>query len=172
MLAALKAGHGFVSNGPMLGLLLDGHKPGDSIASRRKVPYRVALRSPVPVDHLELVSNGEVVQRFDLAGDRMRFDTQGMIALPPGGWMLLRAWNDGADPAVLDLYPYATTNPVWLDGTAPDARADATYFAAWLGRVIEAAAARDDYNDATEKDATLAYLRDAQAKFRNLAGER
>jgi len=172
MLAALEAGHGFVSNGPMLGLLLDGHKPGDSIASGRKVPYRIALRSPVPVDHLELVSNGEVVQRLDITGDRMHFDTQGVIELPSGGWVLLRAWNDGPDPTVLDLYPYATTNPVWLDGTAPDARADATYFAAWLGRVIEAAAARDDYNDAAEKAATLAYLREAQAKFHNLAGER
>jgi TolB protein len=172
VLTALKAGHGFVSNGPLLGLLLDGRKPGDTIASGRKVPYRVAMRSLVPVDHLELVANGEVVQRFDLTGERMRFDMRGAIALPRGGWVLLRAWNDGADPAVLDLYPYATTNPVWLDGTAPDARADAAYFVAWLGRVIEAAAARDDYNDAAEEDATLAYLREAQAKFRNLAGER
>ncbi len=172
VLAALKAGHGFASNGPLLGLLLDGHKPGDSIAAGRKVSYRVALRSPVPVDHLELVSNGEVVQRFDLTGERMRFDAQGAIELPRGGWLLLRAWNDHADPAVLDLYPYATTNPLWLQGMAPDARADAAYFAAWLDRVIEAASAREDYNDATEKDATLAYLREAQVKFRTLAGER
>jgi Tol biopolymer transport system component len=70
VLPALKSGRGFVTNGPLLGLLLDGHKPGDTIASGRSVPYRVALRSPVPVDHLELVSNGEVVQRFDLTGDR------------------------------------------------------------------------------------------------------
>ena len=172
VLAALKAGHGFASNGPMLGLLLDGRKPGESIAAGRKVPYRVALRSPVAVDHLELVSNGEVVKRFDLTGDRTQLDAQGEIELPRGGWLLLRAWNDIADPAVLDLYPYATTNPVWLQGTAPDARADATYFVAWLGRVIEAASARDDYNDAAEKGATLAYLREAQDKFRKMAGER
>ena len=126
----------------------------------------------MPVDHLELVSNGKVVHRFDLTGDRTRFDAQGEIDLPHGGWVLLRAWNDDADPAVLDLYPYATTNPMWLQGTAPDARPDAAYFAAWLGRVIEAASARDDYNDAAEKDATIAYLREAQVKFRTLAGER
>jgi Tol biopolymer transport system component len=172
VLPALKSGRGFVTNGPLLGLLLDGHKPGDTIASGRSVPYRVALRSPVPVDHLELVSNGEVVQRFDLTGDRTRLDASGEIALPHGGWLLLRAWNDDADAKVLDLYPYATTNPVWLQGTAPDAHADAAYFVAWLDRVIEAASARDDYNDATEKNATLAYLREAQAKFRTMAGAR
>jgi TolB protein len=172
VLPALKGGRGFVTNGPLLGLLLDGHKPGDTIASGRSVPYRVALRSPVPVDHLELVSNGEVVQRFDLTGDRTRLDASGEITLPHGGWLLLRAWNDDADAKVLDLYPYATTNPVWLQGTAPDAHADAAYFVAWLDRVIEAASARDDYNDATEKDSTLAYLREAQAKFRTMAGAR
>jgi hypothetical protein len=171
MLAALKAGQGFVSNGPMLGLLVDGHKPGDTITSRKGLPYRIALRSPVPVDHLELVRNGEVVKRFELTGNRMLFDAEGEIADAQGGWLLLRAWNDGADPVLLDLYPYATTNPVWLDGPTPDARADAAYFVAWLGRVIEAANARDDYNDAAEKDATLAYLRDAQAKFQAMAGE-
>ena len=40
----------------------------------------------------------------------------------------------------------------------------------WLDRVIEAASARDDYNDASEKDATLAYLREARAKFQAMAG--
>jgi hypothetical protein len=131
MLAALKGGHGFVSNGPLLGLLVDGHKPGETIAARSGLSYRIALRSPVPVDHLELVRNGEVVKRFDLTGDRMHFDAEGALADAQGGWLLLRAWNDGADPLLLDLYPYATTNPVWLEGPVPDARGDAAYFVAW-----------------------------------------
>ncbi len=169
--AALKAGRGFVTNGPLLGLLVDGHKPGDTIASKR-AQYRVALRSLVPVDHLELVANGVVVKRFDLTGDRTHFDGAGTIDLPQGGWLLLRAWNDEADPLLLDLYPYATTNPLWLEGTAPDANADAAYFIAWIDRLIEAASARDDYNDASEKSATLAYLHEAQSLIRKRAGDR
>ena len=52
------------------------------------------------------------------------------------GWIVLRAWNDGADPHVLDIYPYATTSPVYLQlpgGLPPDPE-DAAYFAAWLDR--------------------------------------
>jgi Tol biopolymer transport system component len=172
VLAALKAGRGFATNGPLLGLLVDGRKPGETIATRGRVPYRVSLRSPFAVDHLELVSNGAVVKRFDLTGDRTSFDAEGEVELAQGGWLLLRAWNDDADPKLLDLYPYATTNPVWLEGPAPDAREDAAYFVAWLGRVIDAASARDDYNDAGEKAATLAYLREAQAMFAKRAGDR
>ncbi|MES1154768.1 MAG: CehA/McbA family metallohydrolase, partial [Rhodanobacter sp.] len=93
-LNALKAGHGFASNGPLLGLLLDGVRPGTQLAPGRH-HYRVALRSPVAVDHLELVHNGQVVKAFTLSGDRRHLDAEGDLDLA-GGWVLLRAWNDGA----------------------------------------------------------------------------
>ncbi|MFC3814639.1 CehA/McbA family metallohydrolase [Lysobacter sp. GCM10012299] len=174
VLASLKQGHSFVSNGPLLGLIVSGRKPGDtlSLSAPGRASYRVALRSPVAIQHLELVQDGRVVKQFALTGDRRSFDAEGELELAQGGWVLLRAWNDGADPQVLDLYPYATTNPVWLDlpGGVPPAGEDAAYFAAWLGRVIEAADARDDYNDAEEKRATLDYLRAAQAIYQGKAG--
>lgn len=167
--SALKSGHGFVSNGPLLGLLVDGRKPGETTRANRSHSYRIALRSPVAMDHLELVNNGKVVKTFALSGDRRSLDSDGTVELE-GGWVLLRAWNDGADPQVLDLYPYATTNPVWLgDARAASAPQDAAYFARWLDRVIEAAAARNDYNDAGERNETLEYLRQARERYRAIA---
>ena len=72
---------------------------------------------------------------------------------------------------MLDIYPYATTSPVYLEGFGPrpDARQDAAYFVTWLDRVIEAARARsDDYNDEREKQSTLDYLEQARAPTRRL----
>jgi hypothetical protein len=94
------------------------------------------------------------------------------LRLERGGWVVLRAWNAAADPLVLDLYPYATTSPVYLADGAPlrTRQADAAYFVTWMERVLAEAAARDDYNDAHEKDATLAYLRQARDGYRVLAG--
>jgi hypothetical protein len=90
---ALKAGRSFASNGPLLGLILDGARPGDALARAGpgSTRYRIALRSPVPVDHLELVHNGRVVRSFRLAGDRRTLDAEGSIAIEAGGWILLRA---------------------------------------------------------------------------------
>jgi hypothetical protein len=165
-LVALKAGHGFASNGPMLGLLVDGKKPGESThAASNTNTYKVAMRSIVPVDHLELVVNGEVVHAFELGPDRTTFDGEGTVSLPPGGWILLRAWNDGAHPDVLDIYPYATTNPVWVAGDVVADAADVAYFVAWLDRVIAAADARTDWNNAEEERETLDYLRTARAIY-------
>jgi hypothetical protein len=121
-------------------------------------------------DHLELVQNGKVIRRFDLKGDRKRYDSSGTIELAEAGWVVLRAWNDDAHQDVLDLYPYATTSPIYLDGASPPpAPADAAYFVAWMDRVIEAAGARGDWNNDDERRRTLEYLGSARDKFLALA---
>ena len=87
------------------------------------------------MDHLELVQNGRVLKTFELTGDRTRFDWSGDVEIAPGGWLVLRAYNDTANPWVLDLYPYATTSPIYIDGPTPPAPEDAAYFVAWMDRV-------------------------------------
>jgi len=168
LLDALKAGHTFVSNSALLGLTIGGKRPGDALPRAGNFTTRVSMRSPVPMDHLELVQNGRVIKAFALTGDRTRFDWSGDVDLT-GGWTLLRAFNDRAHPWVLDLYPYATTSPVYVDAPAPAAPGDAAYFASWMDRVIEAANARGGWNNEQEKSDTLAYLEQARAKFRALA---
>jgi len=171
---ALKQGRGFVSNGPLLGLEIGGVRPGGTlqVGATGRANYRVAFRSPVAVDHLELVMNGQVVRTFKLGHVRQQLDASGELPLARSGWLVLRAWNDAANPQVLDIYPYATTSPVYVQAArpAPDARDDATYFVTWLDRVIEAAAARTDYNDETEKRETLDYLRKARDQYAARAG--
>ena len=171
--AALRAGRSFVTNSALLGLEVDGQRPGGSIPdATAPLPFRIALRSPVPIDHLELVHNGRVIRQFEMTGDRRNFDGSGELQLDAGGWLLLRAWNEAADPLVLDLYPYATTSPIWLESPAPmPAAADAAYFTAWMDRVIAAAEARVDFNNEQERRATLDYLEEARALFRALHGQ-
>jgi hypothetical protein len=173
LLAALKSGRTFASNGPLLGLEVDGKHPGEVVSrsAPARLHFRIALRSPVAVQHLELVENGKVVKAFALHGDRRRFDAEGDLPVSQSGWLVLRAWNDGSDPEVLDIYPYATTSPVYLElpGGLPRDAADAAYFVTWLDRVIADAGARDDYRNAAERIAVLNYLQKARDHFRALA---
>ena len=82
--------------------------------------------------------------RADRTGEVVNFE--GDIAIPGSGWMLLRATNTTPQTLVRDIYPYGTTNPVWIDaGTpVPKASEDANYFVRWIDRVIESASKRDD----------------------------
>ena len=168
--SALKEGRTFATNGPQLALEVDGKAPGDTLtvpAEGQTVRYRAALRSPVAVDHFEVVQNGVVVARHRLGKGRTQADVSGQLKLRESGWVVLRAWNDGADPLIFDIYPYATTSPVYVSvGGAPtNSPADAKYFVHWLDRAIAAAEGRTDYNDDRERQATLDYLRAAQAVY-------
>jgi Tol biopolymer transport system component len=173
VLAALKAGRTFASNGPLLGLEVDGKHPGDVVSRARQetIHYRVALRSPVEVNHLELVQNGKVVKSFALGDDRRRLDAEGDLSIGTSGWLVLRAWNDGSDPEVLDIYPYATTSPIYfeLPGGMPSDPQDAAYFVSWLDRVIADAGKRSDYRTDDERRAVLDYLREARSRYVALA---
>jgi dipeptidyl aminopeptidase/acylaminoacyl peptidase len=165
----LKQGRTFVSNGPLIGLDVAGKHPGDVLALRAagKLEYHAALRSLVPVDHFELIYNGRVVATHALDGARTSAEVSGSIEVSESGWLVLRAWNDQADPRVLDIYPYASTSPVYVTVGAkpPRSPADATYFVRWLDRVIEAADKRSDYNNTHEKELTLDYLSSARRIF-------
>jgi TolB protein len=168
--AALKQGRTFASNGPQLAIEVEGKSPGDTVelpAGGQTVRYRAALRSPVAIDHFEVVQNGRVVARHRLTKGRTHADVSGQLKLSQSGWIVLRAWNDGADPLILDLYPYATTSAVYVSvaGAPTNSPADAKYFVHWLDRTIAAAEGRTDYNDDRERKATLDYLHAAQAVY-------
>src|SRR2546425_3420362 len=65
-LAGLKAGRTFVTNAPLLEFTLGGREIGDEIrlpAGGGRLTARVGLRSSVPIDHLEVIGNGSVVNR-------------------------------------------------------------------------------------------------------------
>jgi hypothetical protein len=169
-LDGLKRGHTFATNGPLLGFRVQDRIPGDELrlpAGKHSLRYSVSLRSIVPVDHLEIVVNGSVARALDLAGDRTSADLQGEIPVDQSGWVVLRAWNEKASDLVLDLYPYASTSPIYVtvDGKAPHSAEDAAYFKTWIDHMIESAEAHPDYNTPEEKEVTLRTLRDARAKF-------
>lgn len=168
-LRALKEGRTFATNSALLGFEIAGKRPGDTIEPKagEKLTYHASLRSIVPMDHVEIVHNGRVVAALKLDRARTSADVEGTLVAEASGWIVLRAWNDHADPHVQDIYPYATTSPVYvtLGGAAPKSPGDAKFFVRWLDRTLESAAARGDYNSDREKTDTLDYLKSARSRF-------
>jgi len=64
-LAGIKAGTGFVTNGPMLELQVDGHGPGEvvDLHGGKRATARVIARSILPFTTLEIVANGRTLAR-------------------------------------------------------------------------------------------------------------
>ena len=68
---------------------------------------------------------------------------------------------------MLDLYPYGTTNPVFVvvDEKPIVSARDADYFIAWIDRVLEAAETHPGYNNDTEREAIVSEIQQARRVF-------
>jgi TolB protein len=114
-LDGLKAGRSFVTTGPMVDFRVGTAQPGDVIARTRRVSWTVDLASANPVERLELVVNGAVMDSTTgvAAGGTKRW--AGTLQLPAGGWVAVRAVG-GATTAwpAMDSYAYAHTAPIWI----------------------------------------------------------
>ena len=169
-MAALKAGHSFATNGPLLGFTLGGAEIGDELkfdGAQQRVKFSVRLRSIVAVDHLELVCNGRVVRSFVARRAVDHGEFSGNMALNDSGWCLARASTDAGRYPVLDTYVYATTSPVYITvgGRKPRSPDDARYFAAWIDRMTETTSAYPDWNNAAEKRSVMERMTQAKAVF-------
>jgi hypothetical protein len=172
-LEAIKAGHTFATNGPLLSFELGAKSPGGEIQleHRQEVPFKVSLRSIVPVDHLEIVCNGKVARALQLQGDHRSAEQSGNLSLDGSGWCVLRAFSDKAEYPILDLYPYATTSPVYikLAGAPLKSAKDAAFFAVWMDRLIAAATSSTSWNSEQEKHSVLDRLKEAKQRYLDLA---
>jgi Tol biopolymer transport system component len=169
-LAGLKGGRTFVTNAPLLEFALAGHGIGDEIqlsARSHRLTARVALRSNVPIDRLEIIGNGKVVATIPLRGDRTTARDTASISISTSGWYVLRAYSDHAATPVLDLYPFASTSPIYVRVGVQPVRStgDAEFFVRWIERLEATARASSAWNTNDERTAVLRTLAEAKAVF-------
>jgi TolB protein len=174
-LDSLKAGRSFATNGPLLGFTLNGREPGEEVslpAEGGDVTAHVALHSIVPIDTLEIVRNGAVTATIPLTAQRTDLTLDLKLTTHESGWYLLRARGSRPHYPILDVYPYATTSPIYVivGGRPIRSTADAKYFIAWIDRLEAGAAEHQGWNTDAEKTTTLETIRRARKEFERRLG--
>ncbi|HEV2448126.1 MAG TPA: CehA/McbA family metallohydrolase, partial [Candidatus Sulfopaludibacter sp.] len=103
--AAMKAGHTFVTTGPMLLLEVNGHRPGDAIdiAPGTKVRVKAEAFGPT-LKRLEIVGHGKTLQAMGPASGRLSMEME----VTPAHGMWIAAKCEGADTQ------FAHTTPVYV----------------------------------------------------------
>jgi TolB protein len=168
-LAGIKAGRTFVTNGPLLEFTLAGHDIGSTID--RKAPgtldASITLRSIVPVDSLQIVSNGEVIHRVELTGDHATADVRVPVRVDRSAWFVVRAFSRHSRHPVLDIYPFASTSPIYVTVGDQPIRSpkDANYFIAWLDQLQVGAAAHPGWNTDAERSLVMDDIQRARTFF-------
>jgi hypothetical protein len=175
-LIGIKQGKTFATNGPLLGFSLGDQPLGGELKlgpGAQEVKFTAWMRSIVPIDHLDIICNGKVVRELKTNATRDAADEHGTLPISSSGWCVLRASGDKARFPILDLYPYATTSPIYVtvEGSSLHPKDDANYFVRWIDQLIAAAQANQDWNTDTEKKTVLDQFSQARAAYEKLLQE-
>jgi hypothetical protein len=168
--AAVENGRTFATNGPLLFIDVEGRQPGDEIRLGAEgagtLDATVRVRSIAPLDLVELVVNGEVARRWDMAGKSPRRTFRASIDLPRGGWIAARATGPSSR-YVGDAFAFAQTSPVYVvrDGETWIDEDDVRFLADAVTELWRRVEARNTWQTQAQEDAYRAGVERALAVF-------
>ena len=173
---AVKAGRTFATNGPLVFLTVDGKQPGDEIrlgaADRASLEVHVEVASIAPLERLEVVVNGEVVDSMPAAEDRDQWQLTTSVDVPQGGWVAARAVG-GESRYVGDAFAFAQTSPVYVvrDGEAFTSAEDARFLLGAVDELWRRVEARDLWQNEAQKKAYHDRVDEARNVYRAIVAK-
>ena len=153
---AYRENNSFVTNGPML--FVDTHEPQD-----REVQLTVDARSREPLDRIEVVANGRVVQQFKVPDGKSSFRTEVTVNSGEQTWVAVRCFAK-SDTTVR----MAHSRPVFFDNGGWDTRSDAQFFVKWIDELIAQTNAEPDrFRSDSERTAVLRIYEQARNFYKD-----
>ncbi len=146
----------FVTNGPML--FLD-----TTAVPNRKARLAIDVRSRDPLDRIEIVANGKVVQQFGVPEGQTSFRTEVTMESGEHSWVAVRCFAK-ADSTIR----MAHSKPVFFDDAVWDARADAQFFVDWIDELIAQTKAEPErfVND-SDRSTVLSVYQEARTFYKS-----
>ncbi|HEX5478746.1 MAG TPA: CehA/McbA family metallohydrolase [Dehalococcoidia bacterium] len=171
--AGVRRGETFVTNGPMIDFNVDGARIGSELRVERGATVRIeaSAGSWLPMQRLEIVTNGEVVASAEATYEGRFAHVEHELRIDESCWIAARVVGD-AHELVMDESLYAHTSPIYvLAHGAPIARPDdAAYFVAWIDRLIETVRAHGRFASDEQREDVVATFREGQRYYRAAGG--
>ena len=182
-LAGLKAGNGFVTNGPILTFDVDGQTSGEVVSFKgaHRVRARATAKSILPFQGLEIVVNGETAAVRNTPGRNQpgadglySVELEAAVELDRSSWIAARvADSPGARNRILPrgLTVFAHTNPVYFlrDGAKVRELSSVNYLQKYVKGTIHWLNTGARFRSAEEKEEALRLAEEARQVYSKLA---
>ncbi|MBM3802203.1 MAG: hypothetical protein FJW26_07805 [Acidimicrobiia bacterium] len=181
----LRAGHTFVTEGPLLAFELDGHMPGERL-HLKSAPARLRVKarswSWLPLQRLEIIANGKVVAQVEQTKGVNDLNLSQEVTLPQSAWVAARVWGprhrlvmNEPSPALAGSLKstlgtevaLAHSSPIYVElaGKKIWSRADARYFENWIERLIDDVRTRGTFHEESRRQEVIELFRKAQRVY-------
>jgi hypothetical protein len=171
-LDAIKAGRTFGTTSPLIFLTVNGREPGSEIRTSgpTSLQVRCEVASIAPLDHVDLIVNGEVAKSFPVSGRQGRYTLVETLPLEGSGWVAARAIGPSS-AVVSDDYAFAQTTPVYVvrDGRPFVSAKDALFLDAMVAAMWQRLDSRSRFPSPADRDHFRAAVEQARQIYQNLA---
>ena len=181
-LGGLKAGNGFVTNGPMLTFEVDGRGSGEVVpfAGARKVKAKASARSILPFQSLEIVVNGESAAINHVRGPNRPgpdglygLEVEAVLELDRSSWLAARVAESPASRNRIlprGLTVFAHTNPVYFlrDGVKVRETSSIRYLQKYVQGTIHWLNTGARFRSRAEKEEALRLAHEARRLYAEL----
>ncbi len=176
---AVRSGHTFTTNGPLLEFRINGHMAGDEIqlpATGGMLEVKGKVQSIVPLERLELFSAGKVIKSLDLGSlDLSAHAAELNVSFQANqsGWYTLKAYSTKPQHPVDDNFPVAETGAIYVNcgGRPVRSRVDAEYFIRWIDDITRQAEQHPGWRSERERRHVLEQFAAARKVFEQRAAE-
>ena len=123
----------------------------------------VDVRSREPLDRIEIVANGRVVQQFPAPEGKTSFHTEVTMESGEYTWVAARCFEKSGATVRM-----AHSKPVFFNDAVWDARLDAQYFVDWIDELM--AQTKQDaqrFSNEDERNAVLSIYQQARSFYQN-----
>jgi hypothetical protein len=112
---ALRDGKTFITNGPMLGIDVDGSGVGDTVqaSSGSRTTVQVDWTSHYPIHRVEVVANGKPIHTRDFPDGSTGGSLECELDVAGDGWIAARIGSNSRDSFAQPIW--AHTSPVYID---------------------------------------------------------
>ena len=169
-LGGLQAGRTFITNGPALFIDVNSSQPGDTVFGRPgdQLETEVAWQSHYPVESVELVCNGQVVDSKAFPTESQSGTWHVPLVAQEDGWLAARIFSRRRDSFYQPIF--AHTSPVWLHVDCPSAAASrsAAFFVRSLDEAQDWVRGSGGFDNVRQQEEVVNLFDRAQAAYRQL----
>lgn len=169
-LSRLQAGRTFITNGPALFIRVNDCQPGDTIIGGKgdRVEVEITWQSHKPIDSVELVFNGQVVDSRAFPEGSWRGEWQRPFVAHEDGWLAARVSSRHRDSFYQTIF--AHTSPIWVhvDNASVVTSSSAAFFVQSLDESMDWVRISGKFNDEAQQAEVLDLFRAARDSYSRL----
>jgi len=169
-LGGLQAGRTFITNGPALFIRVNSSQPGDTVSGGQgdRLEIEVTWQSHYPVESVELVCNGQVVDSKAFPNGSQSGTWRVPLVAREDGWLAARVFSRRRDSFYQPIF--AHTSPVWLHVDRPSAAASrsAAFFVRSLDEAQDWVRGSGRFDNVGQQEEVVNLFDRAQAAYRQL----